>query len=225
MFNKRVFFVLILAAAVFFVYRGYRAYQAKQYEVKVLKQIVERLKADSRIAEVLVTDVKFNPMTNKHQTTIKFLEYDTENHPLKPKYFTFEGNIIQFQSLVARFDDVYVEKGDPLRGSSAYLFWKVFLLDGPNTQEYAITEMDEVPLGYKISGLASEFETEIWQDFWDYALNNPKDSQKGVKNAQIEAPGTKFVPGLLYTLKIEHDGGIRIDASEIPSILKGEMIL
>jgi hypothetical protein len=34
----------------------------------------------------------------------------------------------------------------------------------------------------------------------------------GIKNAQIEAPGTKFVPGLIYTIKIEHDGGLRIDA-------------
>ena len=47
----------------------------------------------------------------------------------------------------------------------------------------------------------------------------------GIKNAQIEAPGTKFMPGILYTLKIEHDGGIRIDTLEIPAILKGEKIL
>ena len=44
----------------------------------------------------------------------------------------------------------------------------------------------------------------------------------GIKNAQIEAPGTRFVPGMLYTVKIEHDGGMRIDAQTLPLILKGE---
>ena len=46
----------------------------------------------------------------------------------------------------------------------------------------------------------------------------------GIKNAQIEAPGTKFLPGYLYTLKIEHDGGLRIDTSTIPPIMRGEII-
>ena len=44
------------------------------------------------------------------------------------------------------------------------------------------------------------------------------------KNAQIEAPGTKFVPGTLYTIKIEHGGGMRIDAEPLAPILKGERI-
>ncbi|MBU4332917.1 MAG: hypothetical protein KKD07_00575, partial [Candidatus Omnitrophica bacterium] len=65
-------------------------------------------------------------------------------------------------------------------------------------------------------------EAEIWREFWDYALNSKKAISKGIKNAQIEAPGTKFVKGIIYTLKIEHDGGIRIDAQEIPKVLIGE---
>ncbi len=45
-----------------------------------------------------------------------------------------------------------------------------------------------------------------------------------IKNAQIEAPGSMFLPGTIYTLKIEHDGGIRIDAEPVPEILKGEAV-
>ena len=40
----------------------------------------------------------------------------------------------------------------------------------------------------------------------------------------MTAPGTKFVPGKLYTIKIEHDGGLRIDVSPLPEILAGEKI-
>ena len=49
-------------------------------------------------------------------------------------------------------------------------------------------------------------------------------SRAGVKNVQIEAPGTMFIPGYLYTIRIEHSGGLRIDINPLPEILKGEKI-
>ncbi len=194
-------------------------------ENKILKQVIARLEADSRIAEVLVTGVNFNEATGKKITTIKFLEYDAKGNPLQPKYFAFPGNIIQFQSLVIRFDDFYVKKNDPLKGKSAYLFWKVFLLDGANTKEFEITKASSIPSGYKIENLSDPFEAGLWRKFWQYALNPEEAKKMGIKNAQIEAPGAMFVPGTLYTIKIEHDGGMRIDARLLPAILRGEKVL
>lgn len=205
-------------------YYGYEFYQQFVVQNEVLKKMIVRLEADSRIAEVIVTDTGFNSLTQKHTTTIKFLEYDSQGRPLEPRYFTFDNNIIQFQSLVVRFEDVHIKNADPLKGKSVYLFWKAFVLDGANTQEYDIAHVNDVPAGYKIEGPRNPFEEEIWKEFWDVALNSAKAKIKGIKNAQIEAPGTKFVPGILYTLKIEHDGGIRIDTQPIPSILKGERL-
>lgn len=206
---------------------GYKLYDLTthtQRENQILKQIVGRLEAESRIAEAVVVDVNFDPIMSKHKTTIKFLEYDTLGRPLEPKYFTFFGNIIQFQSLVVRFEDIHVEQADGLRGRSAYLFWKAFFLDGPNTQEYEITKLNDIPQGYKIPGAESPYERGFWSNFWSHALDPRSAKASGIKNAQIEAPGTKFVPGMIYTLKIEHDGGIRIDSSPIPVILKGEKV-
>ncbi|MDP2653925.1 MAG: hypothetical protein Q8Q08_07835 [Candidatus Omnitrophota bacterium] len=216
--------LLILGLIAYGGYCGYDIYQRSFNQTRVLKEVIKRLDADSRAAEVLVSDVSFNPITQKHMTTIKFLEYDTQGRPLPAKHFTFAGNIIQFQSLVVRFDDAFVKSADNLRGKSVYLFWKAFMLDGSNTQEYEIAKVNEIPQGYKLDGPAGEFEQGLWRDFWNYALDPRKAVRKGIKNAQIEAPGTKFVPGILYTLRIEHDGGIRIDASRIPEILRGEKI-
>jgi hypothetical protein len=203
---------------------GGRVYQEYVLKTETLKKIIARLEADSRIAEVMVTEVTFNPILEQHMTTIKFLEYGSDGRPQPPKYFTFSGNIIQFQSLVIRFDDKFVEAGDLLRGKSIYLFWKVFMLDGKNTQEYPLATLNEVPQGYKIDGPRNPFEERLWKEFWACALDSKKAISQGIKNAQIEAPGTRFVPGLIYTLRIEHDGGIRIDAQELPAILKGETI-
>lgn len=193
-------------------------------EVRILKRVIERLSADSRAAEVLVTKSELDEASNKIRTTIKFLEFDSKDQPLPAKYFTFQGNIIQFQSLVIRFDDKFVRSGDKFRGKSAYLFLKAFVLDGPRTQEFEINEIGKVPAGYKVKTTKAEvkFESELWRDFWNYALDPRTRELAGVKNAQIEAPGSQFLPGMIYTLRIEHDGGLRIDSRPIPEILKGE---
>ncbi len=215
-----IFFLIFVV--VLFIQDHVRRYYNER---KVLRMVIERLQADSRIAEVLVTGVNYDENKGKIFTTIKFLEYGVNSKPLEPKYFTFSGNIIQFQSLVIRFDDRYTRAGDALRGKSIFLFWKVFMLDGKNTQEYEITKVNEIPQGYKIEGLKDKFEKKLWLEFWKYALNPKKDSQQGIKNAQIEAPGTMFIPGIIYTIKIEHDGGLRIDPTVIPQILQGETVI
>ncbi len=190
------------------------------FEYLTLRKIIHNLKAESRIAEVLVTESSLDEYTRKYKTTIKFLEYDVLGKPLKPKYFTFNGNLIQFQTLVIRFDDKYIEQGSRLKGKSIYLFLKAFVLDGKNTQEMVITPTQGIPEGYRVGKPANYFEKEVWQRFWKYALSPQERSRVGIKNAQIEAPGSVFVPGTIYTLIIEHRGGIRIDTRPIPEILK-----
>ena len=127
-------------------------------ENKALKEIIERLAADSRVAEVMVTEVKSDPATKNTYTTIKFLEYSAKLKPLKPKYFTFSGNVIQFQARVIRFDNFYVKKGHPLRGKSAYLFLKAFILTDKGAETFDITKINEIPSGYEVEGAKNNFE-------------------------------------------------------------------
>ena len=213
--------VALLALCALWIYQFFLKYT---HENAVLKEMISRLEASSRVAEVLVTGVNYNEETKKTETTIKFLEYDINGKSLEPKYFTFSGNIIQFQSLVIRFDDLYIRRGDKLKGKSVYLFWKVFMLDGQNTQEYEITKVNKVPEGYKVNKKIDPFEEKLWLRFWQYALDSQGGKKMGIKSAQIEAPGTLFIPGVIYTIKIEHDGGLRIDSSPISPILRGESI-
>ena len=193
-------------------------------ENQMLRQIIERLSADSRIAEVVVSEVNIDPVSRQTYTTIKFLEYDVRQQPLEPRYFTFSGNTIQFQSLVIRFDDFYVRKAHPLKGKSAYIFMKVFSLTDKGAQVYDINKINAIPSGYTVGRTKNAFEKRLWEKFWHYVLNQKEAKKLGIKNAQIEAPGVRFIPGMLYTIKIEHDGGMRIDTQPLPRILKGERI-
>jgi hypothetical protein len=126
--------------------------------------------------------------------------------------------------MVIRFDDFYVQKAHPLKGKSAYIFMKVFMLTEKGAEIAEINKVNAIPSGYQVERARNSFEAKLWQRFWDYALSPQQAKRIGVKNAQIEAPGTKFIPGMLYTIKIEHDGGLRIDAQPLPSILKDEKI-
>jgi hypothetical protein len=216
--GRFLFIVLCLIIAAFWLVWRFN-------QEHVYQQMLERLQAESRAAQVLVTAVNYDEATHRNMTTIKFVEEDSTGQALPPKYFTFSGNLIQFQSLVVRFEDKFVAAGDRFRGKSVYLFWKVFMLDGPMTQEFPITQVDEIPGGYKIPGKASGFENRFWRDFWRFAFDEAKAKNAGVKSVQIEAPGTIFIPGYLYTIHIEHDGGLRIDAKAVEPILRGEKIL
>lgn len=222
---KSIFKLILIAVIVIAAVYAYRCLSQYLRENEILKQVISRLEAESRIAQVLVSKVEYDEAANQNLTTIKFLEFDAEGKPLDSRYFTFSGNIIQFQSLVIRFDDIKIKAADKLQGKSAYLFWKVFMLDGADTQEYVITPLQAVPKGYRVSdNKISDYEMKLWGRFWDYALNPREAERVNIKNAQIEAPGTTFVPGIIYTIKIEHDGGMRIDAQPLPEILKGENI-
>jgi len=209
---KSIILLLFLSVFSLYIYNNFK-------EKQLFNKIIERLSADSRAAEVVVTDVKRDSKTGKTYTTIKFLEYDANSKPMKPKYFTFSGNMIQFQSMVVRFDDFYVKNAHPLKGKSAYLFMKAFVLDGKDTEVFDITKINEVPQGYAVEGSQNSFERKLWGNFWEYALNAGTVKKIGIKNAQIEAPGTKFIPGFIYRIRIEHDGGLRIDAEPLPDVL------
>lgn len=215
---KNMFYILLLAIAIFWlIWRFEREH--------VYQQMLDRLQAESRAAEVLVTAVTYDEAAHRDMTTIKFVEYDSLGHIMPPKYFTFSGNLIQFQSLVVRFEDKFVAAGDRFKGRSVYLFWKAFVLDGAKTQEFPISQVDAIPGGYKILGRTSGFENRFWRDFWQYAFDEAKAKDAGIKSVQIEAPGAVFIPGYLYTIHLEHDGGLRIDAKAVEPILRGEKIL
>ena len=253
---KKALRKLIVLAVLFFLFiAAYKFF----FEFVTFRKIIHNLKAESRIAEVLVVESSLDEFTRKYTTTIKFLEYGVHGRPLKPKYFTFKGNLIQFQTLVVRFDDRYIEEGHRMKGKSIYLFLKAFVLDGKDTQEFVITptvQLKEtapsprprnlwqrimakflsnvlgenisrpevaVPEGYRVGDPPNYFEKEVWGRFWKYALDPEKRKEIGIKNAQVEAPGSVFVPGTIYTLIIEHDGGIRIDTRPIPEIMKTEV--
>jgi hypothetical protein len=194
-------------------------------ETEILRKIVSRLTAEEKVAEVWVEEYLTAQGGDLEKIRLKILEYDSLGKPLKPIFCDFSVNdIIHFEALVVRLNDELVMDGE---GKSIYLFRRAYALnDKGNTYEACtINKPMEVPQGYKIPGSdsrASQIERKTWALFWKYALDEKSREAAGVKNAQIESPATRFIPDKIYRLILEHDGGLRIQASDVPQILKGE---
>lgn len=220
---KRLLMLLILAAL---GYGGWWYYQSER-EKEILEGIIGRLTSERRVAEVWVEQISQQESGDRERIKLKILEYDVDGRPLKPVYCTFSlNNVIHFEALVIRLSDELVKGGE---GKSIHLFRRAYALDdrGNTYEACELTRPNEVPGGYRLAATdprASEVERRYWQSFWNYALDEKLRAEAGVRNAQIEAPATRFTSEKIYRLYLETDGGLTIQAGPVPEILKGERL-
>jgi len=218
---RRLLLLLAVAAA---VAGGWWWYQG-QRQVEVLKRMISRLTAEDRVAEVLVVSQRTDDTGQATHLRLKILEYGPRGRPLQPVFCDFSLNdVIHFEALVIRLNDELVMGGE---GKSIHFFRRAYALDddGNRYESCDINKPMEIPGGYSLGDgnpYVSRTERQMWQNFWHYALDQERRRADGVKNAQIEAPATRFVTGKIYRLVLEHDGGLTISASDVPAILRGE---
>jgi hypothetical protein len=203
---------------------GWWFYQGRQ-EVEVLKQIVSRLTAEERVAEVAVQDMTEDADGKVEKIRLKIVEIVSGSQPQEPIYCDFSVNdVVHFEALVIRLNDELIMDG---KGKSIHIFRRAFALDddGNTYESCVINKPREIPGGYRLDSSdpqVREVERRYWSKFWEYALDEKKCKSAGVKTAQIEAPATRFVKDKYYRIYLEHDGGLRIEAKPVPEVLKGE---
>jgi hypothetical protein len=196
---------------------GWWFYQGRQ-EVEVLKQIVSRLTSETKVARVEVVDVQEDQGGRMQKIRLKIVEFASGNRELEPIFCDFSVNdVVHFEALVIRLNDELIMEGE---GKSIHLFRRAFALDDDgNTYESCdINRPQEVPGGYSLQSSdpkVQEIERRYWSKFWEYALDEKKRERAGVKTAQLEAPGMRFVRGIKYVIYLESDGGLRFDPKAI----------
>lgn len=218
---KRLITLLVLAAV---GYGGWWYYNF-QHEKEILNQIIGRLTAERRVAEVYVEKISAaeSGEGERDRLRLKILEYDVDGKPLPPVFCTFSLNdVIHFEALVIRLSDEVVKGGE---GKSIHLFRRAFALEDGGTQYESceLTRPESVPDGYRLptgDKHASEVERRYWRAFWRYAMDEDARTAAQVRNAQIEAPATRFVPDKIYHIKLEARGGLTIEAGPVPDVLK-----
>jgi hypothetical protein len=220
---RRLLGLAVLAALVFGGFWIYRT----THEAEVLKEIIDHLTTDTRVADVWVESIKPSESAGPEIIRLKILQYDSQDKALAPIFCNFSLNdVIHFEALVVRLDDEMIKGG---KGKSVHLFRRAYALDddGNTYESCSLSAPMAVPGAYRLNSMderTAEIERKYWRAFWELALDEKRRERAGVKNAQIEAPATKFKPDLIYRIFLESDGGIYIQAKPVPEILKGEHV-
>ena len=179
-------------------------------ERKLLGQFVERLSLERRVADVEVLQQHTDERGEVLQTVIQLTEMDRDDRPLPPRTFGVPGRMPHFDALVFKFKDAYVARGDELRGRSLALFRRVYGETQPPENGYWLGMPGEVPSVYRVDPEPSEFEIELWDEFWSYATDPGKADAAGVRVAQGEAVYAPMSPGEHWRLTLESDGGLNL---------------
>ena len=204
------------------VHQLQRALVAQQQRNEQLKQFVQRLTAERRVAEILVKDR--SESAGIVRTTLLFVEYARDGvTPLPAKEFTIEGAVAHIDAMVIKFDGKFVEENDPLRGHSIALFTRLYGENQSPADAFPIDSPGEIPDVYRGDGKVSRFEQGLWENFWKLADDPQYRGAMGVRVAQGEGVWRGFEPGWLYTLTLESNGGLNI-AAERPKAIYQELL-
>ncbi|UUO06292.1 hypothetical protein M4951_23425 [Blastopirellula sp. J2-11] len=236
----RTLLALLVAIVLSFAsYFGYNVYHEKELalqdaqtkvvaletEVLLKKEAIEKLeirlkllKVDRRIGQFYVVDQTIDEETGKKTSKIRFIEVDRQGQAIgAPREFVVKGNVVYIDYWVVKFEDKFVEENDPFRNTSIFLFRKIF---GDAQSADEVPDIDKVgdrPLVYGQNPKATEFENELWSDFWKLA-NDPRAAQeKGIRAAHGEAASIQMLEGKTYELELRASGGISLKPIENPT--------
>jgi hypothetical protein len=200
-------------------YSASRKIAKLEEEKRELDQMIQRLSAERRVAEMIVTDQKnTNGVLN---TELLFVEYAKDGSSLPPRTFSIQGHMVHIDAMVIKFDRELVKNDDPLRGHSIALFTRVYGDHQSPADAFRIDEPGKVPAIYQNSNSSvGEFEQKLWNDFWKLADDEGYRKSKGVRVAQGEGLWGPFDPGKLYTITLESSGGLNLVSAPLKGIYR-----
>jgi hypothetical protein len=128
----------------------------------------------------------------------------------EPKQFELPGDVIYIDNWIVKFDDSYIEKGDIQRGTSLCLFRRIFSEEQTPNDGFPLDEVGMRPQAYSRGGAMTEFEKELWSDFWEFANNRSKAAEQGIRAANGEAVSIKVRENTSYSVSLRASGGLSI---------------
>ncbi|MCR4413383.1 MAG: hypothetical protein NUV77_13265 [Thermoguttaceae bacterium] len=191
---------------------------AKRREITRLETAMRLLKVDRRVAYLDVLRQAGSAKDGTLTTTFRFTEVTPEGKPLhENREFTVHGDMVHVDALVVKFDDKSIEEGDPLRSTSLCLFKRIYGDKQRPDEAFVIDREGAQPAAYRGGKEASEFERQIWAQFWDYANDAEKQSKAGIRAAHGQGVFQKMVPGKRYRVQLRASDGLSIVPEDLPA--------
>ena len=196
--------------------------KVKTEQLEKLETSLRLLKTDQRLARLDVIDIQRDKENNAIKSRLQFVELSPAGDNISPpKYIELPGDIVYIDNWVIKFDDKYVERADIQRGTSLCLFRRIFSEQQKPTDGVSLDEVGMRPQAYGRGGQMSEFERQLWSDFWQFANDPAKAAAMGIRAANGEAVSIQVREGKSYAIELRASGGLSIKPVEATIVKEG----
>ena len=157
--------------------------QVQKEKIEKLDTALRLLKVDHRLARVTVLDQQTDA-SGQVTTDVEFVEIDEQGHAIDtPKKFHINGKMVHISCWLVKFDDSYVETAAIDRSTTLCLFKSLYGDAQKPMDGFSLDKEGTRPGVYNHGGQASEFEQQIWSDFWNIANDQGKSKALGIRAA------------------------------------------
>jgi len=189
--------------------------ETSQRRIAELDTSLQLLKVTHRVAEINVLR-QFRNEADEFVSEFEFQEVNGQGTPIdKPHRFQVLGDLLYLDFLIVKFDDEYVENGDVDRGTSICLFRRMFGEHQEPYDGYTIDREGSRPNVYGRNGIISEFERQIWANFWNIANDPSLAASLGIRAAHGVAPAIRLRPRHRYRVTLRASDGLSVRPVEV----------
>jgi hypothetical protein len=219
--SGRIWSVVLVAVAAVSVYLAYEMVivprRALQDQIHALEQDKQRLETYLKILKHIDRRARIEVLRQVRdqqgdlQTTIRFTETDADGKPVSvSRELTLPGQEVYFDTLVIKFDDHFVEEGDPLKGQALMLFRRIFSNTMRAEDGFVIDKEGQPPEIYAGRQAPSDFEKDLWKRFWELANDERLAKEHGVRAIHGDAPYMRLEPDRVYEISLRSTGEVII---------------
>ena len=177
-----------------------------EQETQRLKTYLKLLEYTERRAQVEVI-AQSKDADGETLNKLRFTELDPQGGVVgAQRVFEIKGDEVYVDTLVIKFEDHFVEEGDPLKGKALLLFRRIFTNRVKPDDGYVLDRHGVAPELYAAKSAPSAFERDLWARFWTVANSEQLAKQAGVKAMHGQAIYGKLVPNMVYTLLMRSTG-------------------
>lgn len=190
------------------------ALKSAEKEKQRLATSLKLLKIDRRMANIKVLE-KGLTESGEPFMDVAFWEVDSAGEMIgQPKPFRLRGEKLYLDSWIVKFEDQYVEQGDPLRQASLCVFKGIWgELDGP-VNSYSLDResmtSSNPPGIYNQPATTNEFEANIWKDFWSVANDPIKQKELGIRANHGQVNYVAVEKDAIYQVELRSSGGVSL---------------
>ena len=223
-----VWSVVLVAVAAGSVYLAYELVilpsRALQNQIREQKETIVKLEQDKQRLEAYLKILKhidrrarvevlrqIKDQQGNLQTTIRFTETGPDGRPITAsRELTLPGQDVYFDTLVIKFDDHFVEEGDPLKGQALMLFRRIFSSTMRPENGFVIDREGQPPEIYAERQAPTAFEQGLWKRFWELANDEKLAKEHGVRAIHGDAPYMRLEPDRVYEVSLRSTGEVII---------------